>query len=526
MSRDLGSRTLRKQSSHLTTILLRIVPLLLAAGVGIVVIDAGFVYDDPSALLENPLVNGEVPAWEAFVRDFWGRPASHGFTSWRPVMPMIWALLWKLWPGNPLPFHILSTLLHVLAVAMSMRFVYGIRPSLGWAASIGTLFALHPLNTESVSAIVAQADLLSFSLALGACTIALKPPSLRTGAFCASVLLLAALVKESAIIFAPLAALLFLVRPGENQLRSVAAIPVVAVTALVVGFQLSLPRAAGVAMIANNLAHQAHGEVRLLLGLYNIGRSLVMTVWPWPIAPSHGYAAVELEAAVLAPYATAGGLLLVIGVVAGVWAIKRRHVEWVAALSFLYAPALLQSHWFVPLITDLAERLLYPSILGIAMIASIGIFGWVGRPAVRTLVVASLAIASCLSSLSARRAWTNEDSLWIYAVRVEPRVARHHRNVSNTFFRDGDLDRGAYHRFMHTYLVSRFPEAVQWEKIESTRSMPPLERFIELPAILEPEDPCTLVRVFVGKAQEYEPLYEHVIAHWGPRYPHCVPQEP
>jgi len=98
--------------------------------------------------------------------------------------------------------------------------------------------------------------------------------------------------------------------------------------------------------------------------------------------------------------------------------------------------------------------------------------------------------------------------------------------VSNTFFRDGDLDRGAYHRFMHTYLVSRFPEAVQWEEIESTRSMPPPERFIELPAILEPEDPCRLVRMFVGKAQEYEPLYEHVIAHWGPRYPHCVPQEP
>ncbi|MBW2685324.1 MAG: hypothetical protein JRE19_05330 [Deltaproteobacteria bacterium] len=162
--------------------LLRIVPLLLAASVGIVVLDAGFVYDDPSALLENPLVNGEAPAWEAFVRDFWGRPASHGFTSWRPVMPMIWALLWKLWPGNPLPFHILSTLLHVLAVAMSMRFVYGLRPSLSRAAAVGTLFALHPLNTESVSAIVAQADLLSFSLALGACTIALKPSSHQASA--------------------------------------------------------------------------------------------------------------------------------------------------------------------------------------------------------------------------------------------------------------------------------------------------------------------------------------------------------
>ena len=49
------------------------------------------------------------------------------------------------------------------------------------------------------------------------------------------------------------------------------------------------------AMITSNLAQQAHGELRLLLGVHNIGRSLWMTVWPWPIAPNHGYEAVELQ---------------------------------------------------------------------------------------------------------------------------------------------------------------------------------------------------------------------------------------
>ncbi|MBW1903782.1 MAG: hypothetical protein JRJ24_00505 [Deltaproteobacteria bacterium] len=48
-----------------------------------------------------------------------------------------------MWPANPLPFHILSTSLRVLAVAMSMRFVYRLRPSLSWAAGVGTLFALN-----------------------------------------------------------------------------------------------------------------------------------------------------------------------------------------------------------------------------------------------------------------------------------------------------------------------------------------------------------------------------------------------
>ena len=523
MTSPAQSSVLHMQSSRVTTILLRFVPLFLAAVAGIVVIDAGFVYDDPSALLENPLVNGEAPLWEVFVRDFWGRPASHGFTSWRPVMPIVWALLWKLWPGNPLPFHILSAVLHVLAVAVSMRFVYRIRPSHGWAAAIGTLFALHPLNTEAVSAIVAQADLLSYSLSLVACTIALHPPSFRLGVRCALVLLLATFVKESAIIFAPLAALLFLIQPGEKRDRWRAAMPVAVVIGCVVALQLSLRRAPGVVMITSNLAHSAHGETRLLLGLYNLGRSAVMTVWPWPIAPNHGYAVVELRAESLAPYATAGGLLLAAGVIAGLWAVKRRQTAWVAALSLFYAPALLQTHWLVPLITDLAERLLYPSILGVSMIAAIGIFGLLDRPRIRAVIVASLATASFVTSLSARRAWTDEDSLWLYAVRVEPKSARHHHNASNTYFRAGDLDRGAYHRFIDTYLVNRFPEAVQWEQIESTGSLSPLERFVELPGILEPKDPCPLIRVFLSEASAYDPLHEHVIEHWGLRYPRCVP---
>ncbi|MDH3655050.1 MAG: hypothetical protein OEN21_12330 [Myxococcales bacterium] len=500
----------------------RVVPLLLAAVVGLAVIDAGFVYDDPSALLENPLVNGTAPVWEAFTRDFWGRPASHGFTSWRPLMPILWALIWKLWPSNPLPFHILSATLHVLAVGISMRFVHRLRPSYALSAAVGTLFALHPLNTEAVSAIVAQADLLSFSLALAACTVAIGPASLRAGCSCALLLVLAALVKESAIILAPLAAILFLIGGDQNRPRWLAALPALLVTALVIGLQLSLPRAPGVAMITSNLAHQADGELRLLLGLHNIGRSLLMTVWPWPLAPNHGYAAVELQVGVLGPYAAAGGLLLIAGMIGGAWAVKQRRVDWVAALSLLYAPALLQSHWFVPLITDLAERLLYPATLGIAMIAGIGIFASLKRPAVRALVVASLGAASLFGSLSARRAWTEEDSLWLYAVRVEPRATLHHHNASNTFFHADDLDRGAYHRFVAVYLVDRFPEPVQWEEIESTSSFSPLTRFVELPAVLEPEDPCRLVRLFTKKATEYEPLSAYIVEHWGPRYPRCI----
>jgi hypothetical protein len=159
--------------------------------------------------------------------------------------------------------------------------------------------------------------------------------------------------------------------------------------------------------------------------------------------------------------------------------------------------------------------------LGVAMIVGICIFDWLQRPMARALLFSSLGLAALIGSLSARRAWVDEDSLWSYSVRVEPKATLHQRNASNTFFRADDLDRGAYHRLIDVYLLNRFPAPVQWAEIESTSSLSPLERFVELPAILEPDDPCALVRVFTKEAKQYQPLYGHVVEHCGPRYPAC-----
>lgn len=504
-------------------LLLRAGPLALAALVGLVVFDGQFVYDDVPLLLENPVVNGGVPVWEAFGLDFWGRDSSQGFTTWRPLMPMLWAQWWALWPNEPLPFRALSVLFHAFAVYMCMRFTYRLDLSREATATTGALFALHPLNTEAVSAIAGQADMMSFSLVLVACLIALGPQTLRSGVLCAFVFLIAVLFKESAVIFTPLAALLFILRPGSTEARSFAVAPIALLGIGVVALQLALPRAAGISTITSNLAHQAEGGMRFLLGLYNLGRALIMTVWPLPIAPNHGYAAVELQIGSLAFYAALGGILLAAGLVAGAWAVQHRQLKWVAALCFLYAPALLQTHWFVRLITDLAERLLYPSILGISMLITIAIFRFARAPAVRVATIATLGMSFFLASYTSRRAWTEEDTLWTHAVRVEPRAALHHHNVSNTYFHRGEVDRGAYHRLIYTYLIHRYPEAVQWDVINAIESLPIAERFAELPEALGPSDPCPLVRVFSIKAMEYQPLHDYVMQHWHSRYPRCGP---
>lgn len=501
--------------------LIRVLPLALAAAVGLMSVDAGFVFDDPQALLANPVVTGEVPCWEAFSRDYWGNPMEGGVNSWRPIMPIAWAMLWKISPGQPLPFHLLSVLLHLIVTALAMRLARALRDSDAWAISVGVLFAVHPLNAEALGAIVAQADLLSFGLVLWACLLALKPASLGRGIGCAAVLAAASCAKESAIIFAPLLVLLILTQDGAWRKRLASSAPAILVTIAVVGFQLGLARRDTVSMWGNSLAHEAEGYHRVLLGLYTIGRSLVMSFWPYPLAASHGYAAIELHAGALWPFAAIGAALLAIGIAAGVWALRSRRTDWIVALSFLYAPALLQSHWFARLITDLAERLLYPSTLGAAMTVAAAAFHWLPQARVRRLALAGIVSSALLVGVSPRRAWVNNYALWSHGVRVEPKAMRHQYNLSNELIRRGDLDRAAFHRLVAVYLVNRFPDRVEWGKVEALEALPPSARFAELPMALYPDAPCPVIVAFLKQNESIRALHEHVLPSWLERYPSC-----
>lgn len=501
--------------------LLRLVPLLLATAVGLLTIDAGFVFDDRSALLESALVAGEAPWWEAFVRDYWGRPIEGGVNSYRPMVPIVWAWLWRVFPDSPLPFHALSILCHVLVTGLAMRVAFVLRRSEAWAVAVGAMFAVHPLNAETVGATVSQADLVSFGFVLGACLFALRPPNVATALGAAVLMVLATLAKESAIIFAPLLVLLWLVPDPRSQGRWKATLPLVAITVAVVAFQLALPRRETVALWGNTLAHEAQGAHRIWLGLYTIGRSLVMSFWPHPLAPSHGYASVELHGATLWRFATVGAVLLVVGVAAGVWAVRARRLDWVAALSFLYAPALLQSHWFVRLITDLAERLLYPATLGAAMVVAIAAFRWLENRQLRRIAVAGLVVAAFLVGVPARRAWVDNLALWTHGVRVEPKAMRHQYNLSGELIRRGELDGAAFHRLVAVYLVNRFPERVEWDSVEALEALAPEQRFVELPATLYPNQPCPVIVAFLRQNEPLPALHQHVLSRWIPRYPEC-----
>ena len=101
---------------------------------------AGFVYDDSPLLTANPCIVGPLG-----LREIW--TASPAIIS-----PMIFTTFWvehALWGLEPLPYHLVTVLLHATCAILLWRVLRSLRVQGAWLGA--ALWALHPIQVESVA---------------------------------------------------------------------------------------------------------------------------------------------------------------------------------------------------------------------------------------------------------------------------------------------------------------------------------------------------------------------------------------
>ncbi len=115
----------------------------------------GFIWDDDVHLLNNPVLQpgGLAKIWV---------PGS--FVNYWPLTFSVYRFEFEMWGLKPIGFHLVNILLHALSALLVWRILTHLRvPGAMFAAA---LFALHPVNVESVAWITQLKNVLSLPLTL------------------------------------------------------------------------------------------------------------------------------------------------------------------------------------------------------------------------------------------------------------------------------------------------------------------------------------------------------------------------
>ena len=162
-------------------------------------LQGGFVWDDSTHLLDNVVLqeNGLARVWfTAASANYW---------------PLTWTSYWlehQLWGLHPTGYHVVNVLIHALSVLLIWLILTRLKVPGAWLAAL--LFAIHPVNVESVAWISQRKNTLSllFYLAALSCYLHFDEQAGRRWYWFAVGGFLLAMLSKGAVVTLPVVLLL------------------------------------------------------------------------------------------------------------------------------------------------------------------------------------------------------------------------------------------------------------------------------------------------------------------------------
>jgi protein O-mannosyl-transferase len=414
-------------------------------------------YDDQSYVTENPHVQSGL-TWETFTWALTSTDAS----NWHPLTWLSHAADVSLFGLNPAGHHWTSLLIHVVNVILLFLLLQRATGAMWQSFLVAALFALHPMNVESVAWIAERKNVLSttlFFLTLAAYGWYAQRPSVRRYAAVAGLFTLGLAAKPMVITlpfvlllldFWPLQRIENWTAPSENFPAQQAPSARLAIEKLPL---LVLSAASAMITVATQNVAEISTQalplsVRLPASLYAYGVYIWKTFWPVNLALIYPH-----PGRTLGLWRPLFAALMIVVVTIAAW--KQRSARPYLIVGWF---------WFlgtaVPIIGIMqvgvqvvADRYAYLPLLGLFVMivwdfSSLADAVKLERGPLAAVAAIALAI---LSFLTWRQVgyWRSSTDLWAHALQVTENNSMAEEFLSNSLYREGRYEESMAH--LRTY---------------------------------------------------------------------------
>lgn len=382
-------------------------------------------YDDDRYVTENPHVRQGLTAGTII----WALTSTEQ-ANWHPLTWMSHALDYTLFRRNPAGHHFTSVLLHIVNAVLLFLLLVWATKRLGPSLFVAALFALHPINVESVAWIAERKNVLCtlfFLLTLWAYGWYAKSPNWKRY-LVVSALFTAGLASKPMVITLPFLLLLLDYWPLERvrlakekvehslpsfswQTLALEKIPLLILSAASAIITMRAQQAGG----AMRSTAQFSFSVRMANAIYAYAMYLWKMVWPAKLAPLYPHPGDSLAA-----WRVALAALALIAITAVAIKFRRRRYLLVGWLWFLGT--------LVPVIglvqvgdAAMADRYAYIPLIGIFIMIAFAAADWAeSKPFSRWLALPAAVIIIALAIATHRQIgfWQSNQDLWTHTLAV------------------------------------------------------------------------------------------------------------
>ena len=421
----------------------------------------GFAYDDTTQILQNEAIRSFSNLPIAFTKEVWfwrvlqdkdpNKESGPTTPYYRPMFTVYLMVGWFLFQDHAQGWHLISVLMHLLAVYFAFLLLYRITSNIQVTAIATLLFALHPLRTESVAWISGVTDLfLALFILPSFYLYMLYRESNKIHYLTGSVFLFlfATFAKEPAIAL-PIfifAYEVFIIHQGQSLIgRLKPALLYSSVFFLVAVFYFVM-RYNALGFVLSDARYVSYPFHWVLMTIpLVICKYLSLLLWPVNLSIFHATPMVTtpLSWRFIVP------VLIVAALAFGLWQLRGNTVARFAILWFTInlLPVLNLSAFGVEFLVQ--ERYVYISSVGFSLLLAMGLvkipiekwFTVGSRRTAQAALVGVIVLLLAWKTVAQNMVWKDDMTLWEYGAEAAPDQAMSHYVLGHKYFNLQKIDK-------------------------------------------------------------------------------------